>query len=310
MGQLQRNDRRSIRQERVELWEIGGGRTQSSRPGQRRSSGQSRPARSQRARQVPHRQEEELQFLVPVDYPQAGNPRPIQSMKRRRARRRKIFLSRAVVVLFIVLCLVLIYQAAGAAYRYIHRDIMGGTAEKKEGIVNTLSDKINDTKIAPPEIEEDYLEISEYSRPGTKLGKVKNVFVHYTANPRTSARNNRSYFANLAQTHERAASAHLIIGYDGEIIQCIPFDEQAYAVRTRNGDSLSIECCYLAEDGSFTPETYETLLHTLAWLLEKYDLTTEDILRHYDCGGKKCPLYYVENEDAWEQLLMDVESYE
>lgn len=50
-------------------------------------------------------------------------------------------------------------------------------------------------------------------------------------------------------------------------------------------DSLSIECCYLSEDGSFTQETYDTLVHTLAWLIDKYDLSVEDILRHYDCGG-------------------------
>ena len=47
----------------------------------------------------------------------------------------------------------------------------------------------------------------------------------------------------------------------------------------------------------------------LAWLTQEYHLSTDDILRHYDCGGKKCPLYYVEHEDAWEQLLADVESY-
>ena len=93
------------------------------------------------------------------------------------------------------------------------------------------------------------------------------------------------------------------------MIQCIPFDEQAYAVMTRNEDSISIECCFVSEDGSFTQETYDTLVHTLAWLTERFDLSTSDILRHYDCGGKKCPIYYVENESAWEQLLQDVEDY-
>lgn len=42
---------------------------------------------------------------------------------------------------------------------------------------------------------------------------------------------------------------------------------------------------------------------------DKYDLTEDDILRHYDCGGKKCPKYYVEHEDAWERLLCDVSEY-
>lgn len=326
MGQAQRDDRRRVRQETVELWGIEQGRragqgrsrqTKASaerrRPRQEqevqliRQSGQRRPRQT---RVVSHHQEEALQYILPVEHPGTGNPRPVKSIRRRRARRRKIFLSRVAAVLFVVLCLALIYQATGAVYRYLHRDMIYDTADEKDNALDVVSDDVSDEKMIPPEIIEDYLEVNDYSRPGTKLEQVNSIFVHYTANPKTSAKNNRSYFANLAQTHEREASAHLIIGYDGEIIQCIPFDEQAYGVISRNNDSLSIECCYLNEDGSFTPETYETLLHTLAWLLEKYNLTTDDILRHYDCGGKKCPLYYVEHEDAWEELLADVEAYE
>ena len=79
---------------------------------------------------------------------------------------------------------------------------------------------------------------------------------------------------------------------------------------TRNEDSISIECCYLDEDGKFTQETYDSLVHLLAWLTQEYKLGSDDILRHYDCGGKMCPLYYVEHEDAWSQLLADVDAYQ
>lgn len=160
-----------------------------------------------------------------------------------------------------------------------------------------------------PTWKEDFLTPNEYSRPGDALGEVKNIFVHYTANQGTSASQNRSYFEQLKDTHERSASAHFIIGYEGEIIQCVPLDEIAYAVQTRNEDSISIECCYLADDGSFTQETYDSLITLLQWLVETYDLETEDILRHYDCGGKKCPIYYTEHEDAWEKLKEDVRTY-
>lgn len=47
-----------------------------------------------------------------------------------------------------------------------------------------------------------------------------------------------------------------------------------------------IECCYKSADGSFTKETYDSLIHLLAYLVKKYGLSTDDILRHYDCGGK------------------------
>ena len=217
-----------------------------------------------------------------------GNPRPVQSIKRRRAKRRKVYLYRTIALLVIVLCLILIYFMTGAIYRAVRHDT-------GKGVVQILSDNIIGKRIVPPEIKEDYLE---------------SIFVHYTANAGTTAEQNRSYFENLAQTHERSASAHFIIGYDGELLQCIPLDEEAYAVKSRNEDSISIECCYLSEDGSFTPQTYDTLIHTLAWLIDQYNLSTDDILRHYDCGGKLCPLYYAEHEDAWEQLRQDVADYE
>lgn len=159
-----------------------------------------------------------------------------------------------------------------------------------------------------PQWTEDFLTPNEYSRPGDSLKKVDNIFVHYTANKGTSAAQNRSYFEQLKDNHERSASAHFIIGYEGEIIQCIPLDEIGYAVQTRNFDSISIECCYLEEDGSFTQETYDSLLKLLRWLLDTYDLEEDDILRHYDCGGKLCPLYYAEHEDAWKQLKEDVKN--
>lgn len=239
----------------------------------------------------------------------SGNPRSAGAVRRRKAKRRKVALYRCFTLFVIAVCLILIYQTTGAVYRMVHDRRTGRSAGKDNGIVEVMSEKLGENKIEPPAITEDLLEINEYSRPGTKLKKVKSIFVHYTANPGTSAQGNRSYFANLAETHERAASAHFIIGYDGEVIQCIPREEQAYAVISRNEDSLSIECCYLDEDGKFTQETYDTLIHMLAWLTQEYHLTTDDILRHYDCGGKLCPLYYVEHEDAWEQMLADVDSY-
>ncbi len=240
----------------------------------------------------------------------AGHARDMRSVKRRRARVLKVYFARMSAALLTVMCLVVIYYMVGEIYKMVH-DIRERNDNMEKGIVQTVSEEPSESAggIAPPDIIEDYLEINEFSRPGTKLGKINSIFVHYTANPGTSAAQNRSYFANLALTQERSASAHLIIGYDGEIIQCIPFDEQAYAVMTRNEDSISIECCFLSDDGSFTQETYDTLVHTLAWLTERFDLSTSDILRHYDCGGKKCPVYYVENEGEWERLLRDVEDY-
>lgn len=230
--------------------------------------------------------------------------RRVNPKKRRKAK--KVTLYRTVAVCTIALCLMFAYMAVDLVYEHTIAD----TERRSVPAVKNIVVEEEETRgITAPVIIEDFLEINDFSRPGTELSQVNSIFVHYTANPKTNASQNRSYFANLAETHERSASAHFIIGYEGEIIQCMPLDEQAYAVMTRNEDSLSIECCYRDADGHFTQETYDSLVHLLAWLEQEYHLGSDDILRHYDCGGKKCPLYYVEHEDAWEKLLADVEAY-
>lgn len=268
-------------------------------------------AQENRQRNVPHKKAE-------IIYRDWGGGRGCsdknhtinRDSRRRRARKRKVYLARITAAIILALLFVLIYFLTGVIYRWVHRNASEPPCDDSSmKRIESISEKVVEQRVTSPEIIENYLEINDFSRPGTELENVKSIFVHYTANPGTSAAQNRSYFSNLALTHETSASAHLIIGYDGEIVQCIPFDEQAYAVMTRNDDSISIECCYVSDDGSFTQETYDTLVHTLAWLIDKYDLTVNDILRHYDCGGKKCPLYYVEHDDAWERLLRDVSAY-
>ena len=241
----------------------------------------------------------------PVQYRNTETGRPVQSISRRRAKRRRAIRNRCIALAVFVLFLVGIFQLTGVIYRGVHAWIQTGeiSASGQDEEQDTAQ---TDNPIEKPYITVNLLEQNRYSRPGTELKKVKNVFVHYTANKGTTAEQNRSYFANLAKTGERSASAHFIIGYDGEIIQCIPLEEEAYAVKGRNDDSVSIECCYLSDDGSFTPSTYNSLVDLLAWLCGEYGLSEQDILRHYDEGGKKCPLYYVDHEDEWEQLLEDV----
>lgn len=213
--------------------------------------------------------------------------------KNRRKRRRKALFHGVVClglgVSFLVWLLLLFISGGG------EKETAAKVSENKSGVQSHVLGQKPDWTV-------DYLTPNPYSRPGEELPEVTNIFVHYTANRDTSAAQNRSYFEKLKDTHENSASAHFIIGYEGEIIQCIPLNEIAYAVKGRNYDSISIECCYISEDGSFTEETEESLVALLAYLLKLYGLDEEDILRHYDCGGKKCPLYYVEHEDAWEDL--------
>ena len=159
----------------------------------------------------------------------------------------------------------------------------------------------------PSFIQVDLLDVNPYSRPGKMRNDTNAIVIHYTANQGSSAKANRDYFNNLQNTHTTKASAHFVVGLDGEVIQCIPSIEVAYASNSRNRDTISIECCYESDDGAFNRETYDSLIMLTAWLCVKYDLDGEDLLRHYDITRKLCPKYYVEHPDAWIALRKDVE---
>ena len=103
-----------------------------------------------------------------------------------------------------------------------------------------------------------------------------------------------------------SVSSNFVIGLDGEIIECVPVGEKAYASNERNADTVSIECCHPAADGKFTDETYDSLVKLTAWLCKQLDLSPKDVIRHYDVTGKACPKYFVDHEDAWKQFRKDV----
>ena len=159
-----------------------------------------------------------------------------------------------------------------------------------------------------PELDVELLDVNEYSRPGTTLKQVNGIVIHYTANPGSSAMANRDYFEGLKDAHTTKASSHFIVGLEGEVVQCIPTTEIAYASNDRNGDTISIECCHPDDTGKFNDATYRSMVQLCAWLCLKFDLNENDVIRHYDVTGKNCPKYFVENEDAWKTFRKDIKA--
>lgn len=163
-----------------------------------------------------------------------------------------------------------------------------------------------DVDASEPEISVQLLDVNEYSRPGIESEEITGIVIHYTANPGSTAEENRDYFNSLKDGHGGYVSSHFVVGLDGKVVQCIPTWEIAYASNERNKDTISIECCHKDETGEFTEDTYRSVVQLTAYLCSKYELDEDDVIRHYDVTGKICPKYFVENEDAWEEFKQDV----
>ena len=164
--------------------------------------------------------------------------------------------------------------------------------------------------VLPDYVAQALLPVNRWSRPAAPLEEINGVVIHYVGNPATTAEANRNYFASLFNGQENTfASSHFVVGLEGEVLQCVPLTEIAYASNDRNGDTVAIEVCHPDETGEFSRVTYERAVELTAWLCQTFELDPRaDVIRHYDVTGKLCPLYYVENPEAWERFLADTET--
>lgn len=157
----------------------------------------------------------------------------------------------------------------------------------------------------PAYIQQNFIGVDGHSRTGNRLDKVNDIVIHYVANPGSSAKANRDYFASS----QSRVSAHFVVGLNGEVIQCVPLDEESSASNRRNPDTISIEVCHPDSSGKFNDQTYYALVQLAAWLCDEFHLDEEHLIRHYDITGKDCPKYYVDHPDAWSRFKEDVKKY-
>ena len=157
---------------------------------------------------------------------------------------------------------------------------------------------------------------SKRNRPGTKCNVRKGIVIHYTGNTSrgATALANRNYFNNT----NTYASTHFLVD-DKQIIQAIPLNEVAWSVGAKsytsigkklfhnglqpNYTTVSIEMC-VNGDSTYN-EVVENTVWLVVYLLKQFNLTINDIYRHYDITGKSCPLFYLKQSD-WNNFLSKV----
>ena len=233
------------------------------------------------------------------------------AQKKKKKQQKKVLICASVILISIVVCGFAIYTVFSAAEEVKEKEQQDVALTSPSPIITSEITKEPEEAVVTPEpfeivVQEALLTPNEYSRPGLAMEPITGVVIHYVGNPGTQGISNRNFFESLKDNHENSVSSHFIIGLQGEIIQCVPLDEVAYANRGRNFDTISIECCHPDEEGQFNEATYEALVQLAAYLLNTYGLGEEALLRHYEVTGKICPRYYVDHPEAWETLKDDI----
>lgn len=152
--------------------------------------------------------------------------------------------------------------------------------------------------------------------------KIKYIVVHYTAGIKSlkgSARNTAAYFANP----KAGGSADYIVD-EAEVVQYNPDIKghytwhcggnkyntkggKFYGVVT-NANSIGIEMCSKNDTGKMTvandkhwkieDAVIKNTEELVRYLMKKYGIKPENVVRHYDVTGKPCPGVYGWNADS------------
>lgn len=260
---------------------------------------------------IRRRERNELDILENQDYGELERQRERRIRQERsrkrelRRRKRRIRLIKAysiltIIIIGIILFLVLLIKGIASLF--------GEEASaEEEVVVEEVAEVVEVTPLIDTlDIDVQLLPINEYSRPGIAVESIDKVVIHYVGNPGTTGQQNHDYYESLIETQDAMISSNYVIGLEGEIIECVPAGEVAYASNSMNSYSVSIEVCHYDVSGEFTEASYESVVLLAAALCQEYGLTEEDVIRHYDVTGKECPIYYVVNEDAWLQMVIDI----
>lgn len=126
---------------------------------------------------------------------------------------------------------------------------------------------------------------------------IKFIVVHYTGNDGDTDENNGKYFVNNVVN----ASAHYFVD-DDSVTQSVPDDHVAWHcgaktykhLQCRNDNSIGVEICDDVKNGTIYPsaKTIENTLELVEYLMRKYSIPKENVIRHYDVTGKLCPVYW------------------
>lgn len=135
--------------------------------------------------------------------------------------------------------------------------------------------------------------------------KIDWIILHYVGAVST-AKNNADYFYSTF----RGASAHYFVD-EKEIWQVVEDNDSAWAIGAnkyytdaRNTNSISIEMCCYKKNGKLDIKeaVVNKAIELTKYLMDKYDIDVDHVIRHYDATRKVCPAPFVNDESRWDDF--------
>lgn len=146
--------------------------------------------------------------------------------------------------------------------------------------------------------------------------QIRYIVIHYTGNDGDTAANNAAYY----QRNVVESSAHYFVD-DSTVWRSVPDLLTAWAVGGKkydscdrtgggklhgivtNANSISVELCDTARDGTYraSEATLANAAALVVELMKRYNISLENICRHFDVTGKLCPSYMVD-ADKWAEF--------
>lgn len=151
------------------------------------------------------------------------------------------------------------------------------------------------------EIKQKLAHESNYKQANRNEYNIKYIVIHYTANDGDKAIDNCNYFANNKNLN---SSAHYFVD-ENEIVQSVLQKDIAWHCGSklykhkycRNSNSIGIEICSRKDKNNnyyFKNETIKNAIDLTRYLMQLYNISSDDVIRHYDVTGKVCPAPFID----------------
>ena len=155
-------------------------------------------------------------------------------------------------------------------------------------------------------INEKLVKYNFSSRKGTPI---KYIVIHDTGNTSKGADANAHF--TLHNRENRGASAHYFVD-DKQILRIIKDEDKSWHCGDGKGrygitneNSIGVEMCINA-DGDVN-KTYDNTLFLVNYLMRKYSIPINKVVRHYDASRKTCPNTWSNNNwDDWNKFIKDL----